>query len=140
MGNSVRRIIPALAISLALAAACGGRARQQPNAFPSRELLTREQISRTHAVTAYDAIERLRSQWLRQRGTTQLPPAAGSTQFEEPQIQVYLDNQRMGTLENLRRIEIAAVQYIQFIPPAEASARWGFGHGAGVIYVSTRPM
>ena len=123
----------------ALAGACAGH-RRDGGAAPSREIITREDIERTHAVNAYEAVERLRSHWLRPRGTTQMPAAQGGVQFQEPEIQVYLDDQRLGNLENLRRIEIAAVQYIRFVQPAEASSRWGFGHGAGAILASTRPL
>ena len=56
------------------------------------------------------------------------------------QVLVYIDDQKFGPVESLKRIEIAAVEYIRFYGPAEASSRWGFGHGGGVIFVSTRPM
>lgn len=141
MRQSVSRIgfVTPWVVAVALAVGCAGH-RHEGGAAPSREIITREDIERTHAVNAYDAVERLRSHWLRQRGTTQLPAAQGGAQFQEAEIQVYLDDQRLGNLENLRRIEITAVQYIRFVQPAEASSRWGFGHGAGAILVSTRPL
>ena len=124
-------------LALALVSACGGRSAHPLRSPSQRDLITREDIERTHAVTALDAVERLRGSWLRRRGTTQLP---GSGQFTEPEIQVYLDDQRLGTVDNLARIEIAVVQYIRFYGPADASARWGLNHGAGAIQVSTRPL
>ncbi len=127
----------ALTLSVALTVACGGRTRAASGPFPARDVITREEIGRTHAVNALEAVERLRGHWLRQKGTTQLP---GKGQFQEAEIQVYLDEQRLGTIDNLQRIEIAVVEYIRFVPPAEASARWGFGHGAGAIVVSTHPL
>ena len=127
-----------LAVSLAAACASGGSERTDGQ-VTSRNILTRDQIESTRSVNAFDAVQKLRSNWMRLRGSTQMPATAGGTQFSENQVLVYLDNQRLGTIDALRQIEIAAVQYIQFFPPAEASARWGFNHGGGVIYVSTRP-
>ncbi len=137
MSNWISRLGWALAV--ALVAACGGRATPKTGPLPSRDVITREQIARTHAVTALEAVERLRGHWLRLRGTTELP-GESQARFAEAQVQVYLDDQKLGTIENLARIEMAAIEYIRFIPPAEASARYGFGHGAGVIFVSTRPL
>lgn len=138
MWHPVSRL--ALVLAVGWSAACGQHVVKAPGAFNSRELLTRDDIERTHAVNAYDAVERLRSNWLRVKGTTQMPNPAGGPQFEEAQVLVYIDDQRLGTVETLRRIEIAAVEYIRYFGPAEASSRWGLGHGGGVIYVSTRPM
>ncbi len=140
MSIAAWRAVLVLPLALTVCASCAKRATQQTGTFPSRDVITRADIARTHAQNAYDAVERLHGQWLRERGTSQMPASGAGPQFEEAQVQVYLDGQRMGTVDNLRRIEVAAVEYIQFIPPAEASSRWGFGHGAGVIFVSTRPM
>lgn len=129
-----------LAFALSFAGACASRSAEDTGrSVTSRQVLTREQIANTHAINAYDAVQRLRSQWLQLRGSTQMPSQPGGTQFQENQVVVYMDNQKLGTVEQLRAIEIAAVQYIRYFPPAEASARWGFNHGGGAIYVSTRP-
>lgn len=138
MPKSVRGLL--LALTLAAGAACASRgAEGGDRQVTSRQVLTREQVTRTRATNAFEAVQRLRSHWLQLRGSTQMPTQPGGIQVQENQVLVYLDGQRLGTVEQLRAIEIAAVEYIRFVPPAEASARWGFNHGGGVIYVSTRP-
>lgn len=136
-------IHPARGIVLVLAAltlgACAGGAAGSRKTVTSRDVLTREQIDQTHAVNAYDAVMQLRSVWLRQRGSTQMPASAGGGQFQENPIWVYLDDQRLGDIGTLRTIEAAVIHAIRFYPPAEAAARWGFNHGGGVISVHTRP-
>ena len=132
------RILLLLAVSLVAACASGGSERNAGQ-VTSRNILTRDQIESTRSINAFDAVQKLRSNWMRLRGSTQMPATGAGPQFSENQVLVYLDNQRLGTVDALRQIEIAAVQYIQFFPPAEAAARWGFNHGGGVIYVSTRP-
>ena len=129
-----------LLLAAALAAGCAGRREEARTPPPqSRDVLTRGQIDESHATNAYEAVERLRSRWLRQRGTTQMPASPGGAQFRENPIAVYLDDQRLGTVETLRTIEVAAIRYMRVYPPVEAAARWGFNHGGGVIFVSTRP-
>ena len=83
MRQSVSRIgfVTPWVVAVALAVGCAGH-RHEGGAAPSREIITREDIERTHAVNAYDAVERLRSHWLRQRGTTQLPAAQGAGEQE----------------------------------------------------------
>jgi hypothetical protein len=120
--------------------ACASTRSDSDGDFASRNVLTLEQINSVRASNAYEVVERLKSQWLRIRGTSQMPAAAGSPQFEENPVLVYMDDQRLGTVDQLRRIEIAVVQYIRYYSPSEASARWGFNHGGGVIFVSTRPL
>jgi hypothetical protein len=133
----------AVAASVALAAGCASAGESAPSddddTFLSRDILTIQQLEGVRATNAYEGVERLKAHWLRPRGTTQMPSAPGVPQFEENQVLAYLDDQRLGTVEQLRRIEIAAVQYIRYFSPAEASSRWGFNHGGGAILVSTRP-
>lgn len=135
--------IPVNALLLAFLFAglgCASTRSDSDRDFSSRNVLTLEQISSVRANNAYEVVQRLKSQWLRIRGSSQMPAAAGSPQFEENPVLVYMDDQRLGSVDQLRRIEIAAVQYIRYYPPTEASARWGFNHGGGVIFVSTRPL
>lgn len=129
-----------VATLLLAAAGCATSGERSDDEFRSRDVLTLEQINSVRATNAYEAVERLKSQWLRTRGSAQLPTADGQPQFDENEVLVYLDDQRLGGVQNLRGIEIAAVRYIQYYSPAQASARWGFNHGGGVIFVSTQPL
>lgn len=91
--------------------------------------LTKEQIAESHFSTAYDAVEALRSNWLKARGTDS---------FQTPsEVLVYLDNTRLGGTDRLREIAANTVVYMRFYDGVSATGRWGIGHAAGVIYVST---
>jgi hypothetical protein len=93
--------------------------------------LTREQIAESHFSTAYDAVEALRSNWLKARGTDS---------FQTPsEVLVYLDNTRLGGTDTLREIAANTIVYMRFYDGVSATGRWGIGHAAGVIYVSTHP-
>jgi hypothetical protein len=94
-------------------------------------LITRYTIAEYGISNAYDAVDRLKSHWLRTKGIDS---------FTSPtQIQVYMDNTRLGGIATLRTISSVDIAYIRYIPPQDAAARWGFDHGQGVIFVSTRP-
>jgi hypothetical protein len=93
--------------------------------------LTKEQIAESHFSTAYDAVEALRSNWLKARGTDS---------FQTPsEVLVYLDNTRLGGTDRLREIAANTIVYMRFYDGVSATGRWGIGHAAGVIYVSTHP-
>lgn len=128
-----------LAVLCVVASACSSAEPRSDREFLSPDLLTRLQIEDVRASNAFEAVQRLKSHWLQPKGRAQLPSASGTPQFEETPVLVYLDGQRMGTVEQLQRIEIAVIHSIRYFSPAEASTRWGFNHGGGVIEVLTRP-
>jgi hypothetical protein len=96
----------------------------QPN---SPYTLTAAEISGVHVNSAYEAVQRLKPNFLLGlRG--------------ESVRAVYLNGMRLlGGLENLRTIEAAMVQQIVFLNGIDATTRYGSGHGAGVLLVSTMP-
>lgn len=125
-----RWLVPVL---LLVAAACASGGAQPESAGPRsrRDVLTKEQIEQTNETNVYGVVETLRGIWLRERGNDTL-------MGQPTRVQVYLDDVRMGTVENLRSINTSTVEYIQYFDGNAATARWGLGHGQGVIYVSTR--
>lgn len=122
----------ALLCVAALAAGCAGRNSPKTGETRDHAMLTKEQLAENHFNTAYDAVEALRSNWLRTRGTDS---------FQTPsEVLVYLDNTRLGGTETLREIAANTVVYMRFYDGVAATGRWGVGHAAGVIYVSTHPL
>ena len=112
--------------------ACGGHRTTERPQRAGRNLITREQMVRANYVNAYDAVAALRSNWLRARGPDS---------FQTPsQVWVYLDGNRMGDVETLRRIQPSLITSIRFFDGTTATARWGVGHSAGVISIDTWPQ
>jgi len=137
-GTAMRATFGVLVAALSLAACSTSPPPDtngpQPSKAPEtdRSMLTRTQFSEHQFNTAYDAIESLRSNWLKTRGTDS---------FQNPsQVRVYLDNVSLGDTATLRTIAINTIVYIKYFDGISATARWGLDHGAGVIYVSTRPQ
>lgn len=97
----------------------------------SRSVLTAEEIATAQVSTAYEAVERLRPEFLRTHGTM-------STQEMTTPIVVYLDNVRAGTVDALRRIEARDVEAIRYVNSKDATTRYGTGHGGGVLEVTSK--
>jgi hypothetical protein len=95
------------------------------------DLITRADLESTNANNAFDAIERLRPQWLQRRGPSSV------TQPEGDWPLVYMDNVRAGDISNLRTIPIDDIGEIRFINAADATTRWGTGVTGGVIAITS---
>ena len=126
----MRKHVPLLLALLLLAGGCASNGASQRAG--RADLIVQEQIQGRGFASAYDVVEALRGGWLRTRGEGTLtgPPT---------EIQVYLDATRLGNTSTLRQIPAVNVTYIQWYNANDATARWGIGHGAGAIYVSTTP-
>lgn len=79
-------------------------------------------------LSAWDLIMSLRPTMLRPRN---LSAGAGA----EYGIVAYVDEMRLGDLEQLKNVMRATVQEIRYISATDATTRWGTGHSNGVIQV-----
>lgn len=122
-------ILPYVAIVAILAGGCAPATTSGPS---TRDLITAEDISRTNAQTAWEAVERLQPHWLTSRGAT-------SATDPTPTVpSVALNGVEVGDIEYLRNLNVIDVVEMRYYPPGEAGARFGMGHQRGVINVTTR--
>jgi hypothetical protein len=142
-GRSSRRdTAAALFAALALAGCAsggGGNGEGQPGAPLSAtapaevtepNVLTAAQLRQTDTSTLWDALRRLRPQWLQARADISLVDADGGGRAV-----VYLHGIRHGELSTLRQFNIDKVLRVEFIDGRDATTRFGTGHGGGVIMV-----
>jgi hypothetical protein len=120
-------------VLVAVFAAAAGCASQQTGGESAsrydRSLLTADQLRDHNYQSAFDAVEALRTNWLRPRGTDS---------FNNPSVVVvYLDNVKLGGVETLRGVQVANVQAIRHYDANDATSRWGVGHSSGAIQVIT---
>lgn len=110
--------------------ACAGRHKSSRTPGIDQNVITGKEMVDSHFVSPLDALEALHPAWLRARGPDS---------FVAPsEVQVYLDNVRLGGVDTLRSINIRIIRYIRHFDGVAATARWGVGHAAGVILVSTQ--
>lgn len=156
-GAANRQRIQATAIGAAVGATvgallpqrCGNPSVPTPGDVRSgmNQPITAEEITRSGLNgTVYDIVYTLRRSWLNTKGLndfTETPHAFTEPNGEilvtpgEPQLIVYLDNMRLGTISELHNIPAAGVLGVRYYTPAEATYRWGAGHTHGAIQVLT---
>lgn len=109
-------------------AGAGGRASVTPDRSSPNEL-SGDELRETQAANLWDALSRLRPQWLRARANASLIGGEGG----EPVV--YLHEIRHGPLRSLQQMNIDRVRRVRFIDGRDATTRFGTGHGGGVIMV-----
>lgn len=125
---------PRILLSIALAAivplgACHRTSSGSRSVSSDRSVLSQAEVQDARFLTAWDAVDALRNDWMRVRGT--------NTITHPTEIQVYRDGVRFGTVSSLREIPVSNVLSIRHYNGMDATARWGLDHGQGVIYVTT---
>ncbi|MBC7564188.1 MAG: hypothetical protein H7305_14870 [Gemmatimonadaceae bacterium] len=106
-----------------------GVALPAPSGRTDRQLLTRDEMRKTEFTNLYDVIRVLRGNWIRVRAAESFGKSA--------ELQVYLDMQRIGTIEELRTMSPMNILTVRFFDSIQASARWGMDHGAGALLITT---
>jgi hypothetical protein len=97
-----------------------------------RNLITQEEIEAAQMATAYDVVQRLRPQWLHNRGGP-VPDPDGSVE-----VRVYYNAQPMGGVEVLKDYTAGQVATLRYFDPISARTTFGPGNGRGVIVVTGR--
>jgi hypothetical protein len=120
-------------VVVAVMAACGAGSGYTA-AGGDRNILTRDQLESINATDLYDAVQRLRPNWLTARG-----PASVSDDSPRGQVaSVYMSGNRMGDAEVLRNIRLEDIDSLRYYDAGSAGARFGMGHPRGVIEVLPR--
>ena len=115
-------------------AALGCTAPKVGGADPAdSRIITRDEIEASRTATAYDAIQKLRANFLSYRGETSI-----SKNNSQPYPTVYVDGQEFGPISSLRSIPASQVATIRLYRSWEATTKYGTGNMGGVIAVTTR--
>jgi hypothetical protein len=128
MNVNVGRMMVALLLAATMAA-CASTPASERSERGGRAVLTTVEIQGASYADAFSVVRALRPEWLRST-----PNSFRSSE----QIQVYLDGNRLGGVEQLQQISTGSIKSMQFLTGLEAANRWGLNHGAGAIVVSTR--
>ena len=116
----------------ALSAGCASATSQSGTNRETRSVLTQEQLAATNTTNLYEAIAKLRPDWLTSRGPTSVTNAAPSVPS------VFMNGTMLGKAEYLREMRVLDVTEVRYWEPGPASARFGMGHPRGVIELSRR--
>ena len=140
MRRSPKLVAMVIALTLAATvAACGGGGGAPAVGTAPRpvrgslNLITSAEVESAgnDVVNAYDLVQRLRPGMMRARNLT-----AGNTgEGNVFGVIAYVDDIRLGDVEQLRTVMRATVREIRYIGASDATTRWGTGHSNGVIQV-----
>jgi hypothetical protein len=119
-------------VVVAVMAACGAGSGYTA-VGGDRNILTRAQLENVNATDLYDAVQRLRPNWLTARG-----PASVSDDPRGQVASVYMSGNQMGDAEVLRNIRLEDIDSLRYYDAGSAGARFGMGHPRGVIEVLPR--
>jgi hypothetical protein len=120
-------------LPLSCATGSSGSSGSSGGSNRARNEITREElaaIEETEDISAYDAIRRLHPQWLEGRGTVSFRLAV--------EVQVHFNGARIGSVDELRRIRTAEVQYVEHLEGPQATQRYGTGYERGLILIFGR--
>lgn len=122
----MRRSLLALVVLPAFVIACASTGAGASHPASSSPRLTREEIVAADLPTAYDLVDRLRRPWLRRDAMT------------GGEVEVYMDNRKVGGASALRDIPSVDVAELQYMPHDDAVRRWGSQVTGSVIVVTRR--
>jgi hypothetical protein len=121
----------ATALTLFAAVACSHPKLGPGDAYDS-QIITEDEIIASHANNAFEAIHKLRSNFLTNRGATSVKNESN------PFPIVYVDDQEFGPISTLSSIPAAQISLIRLYRVSEANAKYGTHNLTGVIAITTR--
>ena len=130
-----------LALAGALLAGCAGAKGAPPVPSPTAavaparsnsDVITAAELRPGEHRDVYEAVQRLRPQFLRPRGATSVRGGG-----EDNLPVVFLDDQRLGGPSTMRGLPVENVREIRYVAARDATTRWGTGYPAGAILVVT---
>jgi hypothetical protein len=96
-----------------------------------RFIIMGSEIREASVGNAMEAVRLFHPEWLVLRGQEDFYDPEGDN------IRVYLDEIRIGGIDDLAGIDANTIDYIRFFDSQRATARWGTGHPHGAIQIVT---
>jgi hypothetical protein len=129
-----RRLAGLLALGLMLAVALSGCASTGAprTRSGSGTTLSKDQLASANSDNLYDAIIKLRPEWLSSRGPV------SATDMTLSAVDVYMNGSMLGKVEYLREVRLGDVSEVRYWDAGSASARFGMGHPRGVIEITRK--
>jgi hypothetical protein len=105
----------------------------KPPTNGGHDLITAEELEAAGSNTLYEAVAKLRPHFLKPRTVTAYGRPATS------QLMLYVDGERMESVDDLRRLPIPEVREVRFYEPQIANQRFArYNNAAGAIAVSLK--
>jgi len=126
-------VVPTCCLIALLGACSMHRARDPAIDGASRNVITEAELDSVHASSVYEAIAKLRGEFLTYRGETSL-----QEKRSKPFPSVFMDGVRYGELADLRNVPASQVSRIRLLRAWEATTQYGTGYPSGVIEITSK--
>jgi len=103
-----------------------------PGRSNSRTILTAEQLAASNSDNLFDAISKLRPEWLSSRGVSSVTDPSPTV------ASVYLNGSMIGKADAMKEMRVLDVTEVRYWDAASAAARFGMGHPRGVIELTRK--
>ena len=126
------RVLLLLTLTTTGALGCASAAKQGEATHSGRNQVTQEELARANSSNLYDAIAKVRPEWLSSRGPTSV------TNSTPTSADVFMNGSMLGKVEYLKELGVLDVTEVRYWDAASASARFGMGHPRGVIEITRK--
>jgi len=125
-----------VAVAALGACASGGASASAPAGTSSRYVITESELPTSGTETAYDAIQRLRPEFLRARPAQSysLQENGGAT-GNAPAPALIVNGQRAGELSDLRQIAATSLKTVRYYNIEQAKRKFGMQYDGGAIEI-----
>lgn len=123
------RALMLVALTTCVVVSCTSATTQGRSGRGNQSQLTQSELAAANSDNLYDAIAKLRPEWLSSRGPTSVTDAAPTV------ADVYMNGTFLGKADYLRQVRLLDVSDVRYWDAGQASARFGMGHPRGVIEI-----
>jgi hypothetical protein len=139
MRLTFRRFFAAVLVVAAGACASGGATAGSTATPSNRDVITESELPSTGTETAYDAIMRLRPQFLRAHPAQSYSlEANGGVSGQAPAPALIVNGQRIGELSDLRRIAATTLKSVRYYSIEQAKRKFGMQYQGGALEIEYR--
>lgn len=134
-----RRSLSVALLFAATACASSGTSNEATSTSSSRYLITEAELPTSGTESAYDAIQRLRPDFLRARPAQSynLQPDGGAT-GPAPAPALIVNGQRAGDISDLRQIAATSLKSVRYYNIEQAKRKFGMQYNGGAIEIEYR--
>jgi hypothetical protein len=123
------RIVALVALATSLSVSACARPAGPSRSGGLGQRLTQADLEKTTSEVVYDAVVKLRPEWLSSRGPTSV------TNSTPTSVDVFMNGNNMGSAEYLKDLRVIDIVEVRFYNAGQASARFGMGHPRGVLEI-----
>jgi hypothetical protein len=139
MRLTVRHSLAAVLLVAASACASSGGPSAESSTSSSRYVITEAELPTSGTETAYDAIQRLRPEFLRVRPAQSYSlQTNGGASGPAPAPALVVNGQRAGDLSDLRQIAATSLKSVRYYTIEQAKRKFGMQYDGGAIEIEYR--